>query len=86
MIKSALAHFADSSRTSPDVREVPIGDLSRCSKLSDLLDHLVGQREQLRRNFEVEGLCGFQVDNQFKPSGLLNREIAGLSPFENAVE
>ena len=67
MIKSALAHFADSSRTSPDVREVPIGDLSRCSKLSDLLDHLVGAGEQRRRNFEAERLRGFEVDDQ-KPT------------------
>ena len=25
---SVLAHFADSSRTSPEVREVPIGDIA----------------------------------------------------------
>jgi hypothetical protein len=30
---SALAHFADSSRTSPEVREVPIPVVSRCSKM-----------------------------------------------------
>src|SRR5262249_32918496 len=28
LIKSALAHFADSSRTSPEVREVPIDDIT----------------------------------------------------------
>jgi hypothetical protein len=33
LIKSALTHFADSSWTSPDVREVPLPDLSRCSRL-----------------------------------------------------
>jgi hypothetical protein len=29
---SALAHFADSGRTSPEVREVPLAVVSRCSK------------------------------------------------------
>src|SRR5262249_16387300 len=32
LIKSALAHYADSSRISPEVREVPKAAVSRCSK------------------------------------------------------
>jgi hypothetical protein len=40
---------------------LPIPDLSRCSKLSKLLDHLVGAGEQLRRHVEAKGLGGFEV-------------------------
>jgi len=46
---SALAHFADSSRTSREVRQVPGADLSRCSKVRakncGLFDHFVGSYE-----------------------------------------
>src|SRR5262245_41623973 len=38
---SVLAHFADSSRTSPEVREVPIGDICTAAKASPF-HHLVG--------------------------------------------
>ena len=37
---------ADLISTGKHVRVVPLPDLSRCSKLSDLLDHLVGAGEQ----------------------------------------
>jgi hypothetical protein len=40
---SALARFADSGRTFHQGREVPIRDLSKCSKLL-LLDHLVSAK------------------------------------------
>src|SRR5262245_27276009 len=43
-------------------REVPIQDLSRCSKLSRLLDHLVGEREQLRWHFQTECLGSLEID------------------------
>jgi hypothetical protein len=46
---SALDRFSDSSRTSPEVREVPRAAVSRCSNMrarkANLLDHLVGERE-----------------------------------------
>jgi hypothetical protein len=35
---SALAHFADSSRTSPEVREVPAFRTSRCDKAERSFD------------------------------------------------
>src|SRR5215831_6082504 len=53
---SALPPKADMARRHRYVRFVPIGDLSRCSKLSDLLDHLVAAGEQRRRHFEAQRL------------------------------
>ena len=85
MIKSALAHFADSSRTSPDVREVPIGDLSRCSKLSDLLDHLVGAGEQANWHSEAERLGSLEVDHQLVLGWSLHRQVGRFLTLEDAI-
>jgi hypothetical protein len=49
---SALARFADSSRTFPDDREVPIAAVSRCSNMRDS-NHLVGSREQRGRGRSI---------------------------------
>jgi hypothetical protein len=32
------------------------------------LDHLVGEGKQLRWDVEAECLCGFEIDDKFKPS------------------
>jgi hypothetical protein len=42
---SALVHFTDSSRTSPEVREVPIASQRTAAKKAPLFDHLVGAQE-----------------------------------------
>jgi hypothetical protein len=50
-----------------DVRLAPASGseaaLSNCSKQQPLLDHLVGAREQRRRNFEAESVGGLEVDH-----------------------
>jgi hypothetical protein len=55
---SALAQFADSSRTYLEVREVPEAALSICSKTryptACLFDHLVGGDLQGLGNFHTE--------------------------------
>src|SRR5215471_8257173 len=55
-----------SMRTSPLGSLVPTGDLSRCSKLSKLLDHFVGPCLQLERNSEAEHLGGLEINHQRK--------------------
>jgi hypothetical protein len=45
-----------------------VGMSQRCQfrKSARLLDHFVGQRKQLRRNFKSECLGGLEVDNEFE--------------------
>src|SRR5262245_41497114 len=50
------------------------------------LDHLVGEREQVGRNFEAERLCGFDVDRELELGRLLDRKLAWLLPAQDAVD
>jgi hypothetical protein len=64
-----MSAFAGSGHSDALVlsRFVPRGDLSRCSKLSKLLlDHLVGEREEIVGDFDAKRLGGFEVDHQLE--------------------
>src|SRR5262245_46470944 len=62
---------------------VPIGDLSRCSKLSQLFDHLVGDLLKMQRHVNTKCLGGLDIDHQLELRGLLDRQIDGLLTLEN---
>src|SRR5262245_22540260 len=86
---SALAHFADSSRTYPEVREVPISDICTAAKtkrMGWLFDHLVGKCEQRVRYVEPHRLCGFQIEHEQEVRWLLDRQVGGFSAFEDAID
>ena len=51
------------------------------SEARRLFDHLVGEREQLRGDFEAERLCGFDVDGQFELDRLLDRQLGRFYAF-----
>jgi hypothetical protein len=76
---SGLAHFADSGRTSPEVREVPTRD-------DRLLDHLVGLYKKRLRQAKVESFCGFQVDHHFEFRRQLNWKFVCLRSLEYAID
>ena len=44
-------------------------------------DHLVGAGEERGRDGEAEGLRRFEIDGQFVPGRLLDRELGGLLAF-----
>ena len=50
-----------------------------------LFDHLIGQREQLRRHVEAKRLCGFEIDDELEFRGLLNRKVGRLCAFQYFV-
>jgi len=68
---------------------VPKAAVSRCSNTSvqkpDLLDHLVGAREQRRRNFEAERPGGPKIDEEFELGRLFNRQLAGFGSLQELV-
>src|SRR6266487_3170949 len=49
------------------------------------IDHLVGARVQYRRNVEVHGLGGLEVNHQLERGRLHPRQVGGLGALENAA-
>jgi hypothetical protein len=58
-----------------------------CADANDLLDHVVGAREQHRRQVEAECPAGRQVDDELEFGRLLklNREVGELGAFQDAT-
>src|SRR5215212_8769992 len=48
-----------------------------------LFNYLVGEREDLVRNFDAERLGGLEVKHQLEFGGLHDRQIGGLLALEN---
>src|SRR5262245_38855594 len=82
---SALPHFADSSRTSPEVREVSQAAVSARSKVAVLFHNLVGTAEQRQRDRETKRPSGFEIDDQLDLHRLLNRQFGWPFAFKNAA-
>src|SRR5215510_8739739 len=49
-------------------------------------DHLVGEREHLRRQSKAERLRGLQVEKEFEFGRQLDRQVAGFCPLQNAID
>src|ERR1700738_4318724 len=51
----------------------------------ELLDHLVGDREEPRRKGQAERLGGLEVDSELELGWLLHRQVRGLGALEDLV-
>src|SRR5262245_47547258 len=73
------------------IQKIPVESMTAVSSMqvraahSNSFDHLVGAREQHRRNFESDALCGPQVDHQLELRRLNDRQIGGPGAFEDAT-
>src|SRR5262245_5277981 len=82
---SALSHFADSSRTSRDVREVPIGDICSAANCT-LFDYLVGTGKHTRRYFQAKCFGSLDVEHGFVFRRSLHRKVGWFLAFQDAVD
>src|SRR5215467_8398881 len=55
---------------------------SRRANCRELLDHLVGVREQHWRHVDAERLRGLKIDNHLERGGLLNGQVSWLSTLQ----
>jgi hypothetical protein len=54
--------------------------------LARQFDYLIGEGKQLRWDVEAECFCGFEIDDQFKPSWLHHWKIGALLTLENPAD
>src|SRR5437016_3891814 len=59
------------------------GLMHRSKKLRSF-DHLVGKREQRRRDFDAERLRGLEIDHQLEFARLYHGQVGGLFASQNA--
>jgi hypothetical protein len=55
-------------------------------KWSKLLDHLIGERQQIRGNADPECLRGLEIDNQIEFSLLVKRDVPWPGSFEDFID
>src|SRR5262249_25119029 len=55
-------------------------------RLAHSFEHLVGEREQRRRNLDAKRLGGFKVDHQLIFCRLQHRQIHGAGALENLAD
>src|SRR5258708_1295037 len=47
-----------------------------------LFNQLVGAQDEVRRDFEADFFCGFQIDDKLEPARLFNRNIGRACPAQ----
>ena len=51
-----------------------------------ILDHLIRPRQHVRRNRQADLFGGFEIDDELKPPGLLDRNIGRIGAFQNLID
>ena len=54
-------------------------------ELASSLDHLVGAQQERLWDFEAEGFCSGQIDDEIEFGRLLDWDVARLRPAQNLV-
>src|SRR5215467_11115067 len=83
---SALPPKADIALHRSECRLCAKSGLMQCSKIAPLFDHLVGEREQLRRNCEAKRLCRLEINQKLKFGGLYDWQVGRPFAFENSPD
>jgi len=55
------------------------------TEFKQLLDHLIGLKQQRRGNAQAEGFGGLEIDGQLKLHRLLHRQVPWLGAFQDAI-
>src|SRR5262245_27838997 len=79
---SAIPPIATHRCVATKRRNVLTSDICTAANLS-LFDHLVSAAEQCWRHSQSEGFRCLEVDHQFKPCRLFNRQFSGFDAFED---
>jgi hypothetical protein len=76
-------HFRSAPNSGHSQR--PFACVKRANKGSDLIDHLISDREDLIRYSYAKRTRGFEVDHQIDLAGLHDWQVARLFAFEDAT-
>src|SRR5262249_18540777 len=67
-------------------RGLPFSSILVGSAHDNSFDHLVGDQQQVTRNFEIERFGGFEIDDKFVLGRLLDRKIGGFRALQNLAD
>ena len=80
-----FTHESDTECVHSNVRYGPKADIET-NLVCQLFDHLIGTREQRRRNCEVQRFRSLEVDHKLVLGRRLHGKVSGLFAFEDAID
>jgi hypothetical protein len=87
-----MSAFSPVCGLKPDISRCPRSaktgreQVQQTYRLRDLLDHLVGGRDKIRRERKLERMGSTKIDDEIKFRRYVDRKIAGVSAVKDAVD